>query len=171
MARILSDTLQKNHSAPILSQAGFVTAVMYVFALVLPIYFITNTHNYWVNTAMYFEQPSVKHMNEILVFVQTDEKVYTFASTKSLNNLVDGSSENAAEISPEFQFLNHDSNHDGNIDQLEVKISMNTDGAKVRNVAILQTVVYSLDKLVNANMQVRFVNQFQTPNGVQRLAA
>ena len=67
--------------------------------------------------------------------------------------------------------MNHDSNHDGNIDQLEVKISMNTDGAKVRNVAILQTVVYSLDKLVNANMQVRFVNQFQTPNGVQRLAA
>ena len=52
---------------------------------------------------MYFEQPSVKHMNEILVFVQTDEKVYTFASTKSLNNLVDGSSEDAAEIAPEFQ--------------------------------------------------------------------
>merc|ERR1719263_260256 len=99
-------------------------------------------------------------MNEILVYVQTEDSFYTFASTKSLNQLIDGSNEDASEISPEFQFLNHDSNHDGNIDQIEVKISMNTDGSKVRNIGILQTVVYSLDELVNANMQVRFVNQF-----------
>ena len=51
----------------------------------------------------YFEQPNVRHLNEILVYVHTDTKVYTFASTKSLNDLIDGSSEVATALSPQFQ--------------------------------------------------------------------
>ena len=81
MARILQDSLDKSHHAKLFSTSGFITAVIIVTAFALPLFLVVNTHNYWVNTATYFEQPHITHMNEILVFLQTDEKVYSFAST------------------------------------------------------------------------------------------
>jgi len=57
--------------------ASFIT----LLAFLIPLYIVTKTHNYWVNTALYFEQPKVEHYGEVMVFVQTDSKVYTFAST------------------------------------------------------------------------------------------
>lgn len=43
----------------------------------------------------------------------TDDTVYSFGSTKNLNDLIDGSSEEATQISPQFKILNHDTNSDG----------------------------------------------------------
>ena len=66
--------------------------------------------DYWVDTMAYFEQASVRHLNEILVFIYTDAPddgsdsgVYTFGSTKSLNDLIAGSSEVATARSPQFE--------------------------------------------------------------------
>jgi len=59
--------------------------------------------DYWVDTMTYFEQANVRHLNEILVSIYTDSGVYTFGSTKSLNDLIAGSSEVATARSPQFQ--------------------------------------------------------------------
>jgi len=92
----------------------------------------------------YFEQPSVRHMNELMVFMYTDDGAFTFGSTKNLNDLIVGSSEDASALSPQFTVLNHDVNQDGKADQLEINIKFNTDGSKIRNIAVLQTVVYCI---------------------------
>jgi hypothetical protein len=39
-------------------------------------------------------------MNELMVFMYTDENVYTFGSTKNINDLLIGSSEDASALSP-----------------------------------------------------------------------
>lgn len=171
MAIILRDVLHKNHVAPLFSKAGVVAVTLIVIAFVLPLFIVVQTHNYWVDTMTYFEQPNVRHLNEILVFLQTDSQVYTFASTKSLNDLIDGSSEVATVLAPEFMILNHDENSDGKADQVEVKITMKTDGAAIRNIAILQSVVYSIHGKVEADIKTRFMNAFSTPRGVSKLSA
>ena len=51
----------------------------------------------------YFEQPDVRHMNEIIVWLYTDSKIYSFATTKSLNDYIDGSGEAGEELSPAFK--------------------------------------------------------------------
>jgi hypothetical protein len=69
MSKILTDKLQKNHAAPVFSKSGLVTGTLFIVSLLIPIILVTQTHNFWVETATYFEQPSVKHLNEILVFM------------------------------------------------------------------------------------------------------
>jgi hypothetical protein len=48
----------------------------------------------------FYEQPSISHLNEVLVYMYTDDTVYSFGSTKNLNDLIDGSTEEATKISP-----------------------------------------------------------------------
>ena len=48
----------------------------------------------------YFEQPAVTHLNELMVFMYTDDGVYSFGSTKNLNDLLVGTSEDASSLSP-----------------------------------------------------------------------
>lgn len=61
----------------------------------------------------YYEQPEVTHLNELMVFMYTDDNVYTFGSTKNINDLLMGSTEDASILSPQFTVLNHDLNFDG----------------------------------------------------------
>jgi len=61
-------------------------------------------------------------------------------------------------------------NQDGKADQVEVKVQFNADGSKIRNIAVLQTVVYSLSDQIDANIKVRLMNDFNTPNGLSKLA-
>jgi len=102
MAIILTDDLSLNHSAPLISKSGCTSMVLILFTLLLPLFLVTQTHNYWVETYTYSEQPNIKHMNEIMVFLYTDTDVYTFASTKNLNDLLDSSGEHGNALSPEF---------------------------------------------------------------------
>lgn len=103
MATIVTDQLQKNHCAPILSRTFLVSGTLSFVAFLLPLILVAQTHNFWVNTATYFEQPNVTHLNEIVVFLYTDTNVYTFASTQALNDLLENSSEDASSLSPSFQ--------------------------------------------------------------------
>ena len=72
MALILKDALQKDHHAPLFSKTGMISAFITLLAFLIPLFIVTKTHNYWVNTAIYFEQPNVVHYGEVMVFVQTD---------------------------------------------------------------------------------------------------
>ena len=92
MSTVISDLLHKNHSAPVFSKTGCVSIIVVFITFFLPLFLVLQTHNYWVNTNIYFEQPKVSHTNEIVVFLYTDDGVYTFGSTKSLNGLVSGGS-------------------------------------------------------------------------------
>ena len=55
MAVILTDALDKKHCANVVSKSGLVTLVMLAVSFVLPLFLVVNTHNYWVDTATYFE--------------------------------------------------------------------------------------------------------------------
>ena len=46
-----------------------------------------------MDTLTYYEQPNIRHLNEIMVYMYTDDGVFSFGSTKNLNDLVDGSFE------------------------------------------------------------------------------
>ena len=53
---------------------------------------------------------------------------------------------------------------------MEIKIQFNADGSKIRNIAVLQTVIYSISDEIEADIKVRMMNDFDTPNGVSKLA-
>lgn len=105
------------------------------------------------------------------MFLYSDDGVYTFGSTKALNDLVSGDSQfqNSKVLSPQFQILNLDENNDGKTDQIEVRVQMVADGSKIRNVAVLQTVVYSIEDSISADIKSRFINTFSTPGGMTAL--
>merc|ERR1740115_255832 len=81
---VLSDYLHKSHSAPVFSITGLVSISIILVTIFLPLLLVVMTHNYWIDTMKYFEQPSVKHLNELMVFMYTDDGVYSFGSTKNL---------------------------------------------------------------------------------------
>ena len=95
MAIILTDILDKKHSGPIFSKTGLITVVIIFVTFALPLFLVVNTHNYWVNTRTYLEQPDIMHMNEIMVQMCTDLNCYSFASTKNLNDIFYGTTESA----------------------------------------------------------------------------
>jgi hypothetical protein len=97
--------------------------------------------------------------------------VFSFGSTKALNDLFDGTSEEASQISPQFTILDKDTNSDGITDLLEVHFTVNTDGSKIRNIAIIQSVVYSIDNKISADIKSMLVNSFTTNNGLSKLVA
>ena len=99
---ILTDNLHKTHSAPIFSRTGIASLIVIFSVFFLPLLLVRMTHNYWIDTQIYFEQPNIKHLNEVLVFVNTDDAVYSFGSTKNLNDLIDGSREEATRLAPQF---------------------------------------------------------------------
>ena len=97
---VLSDYLHKSHSAPIFSISGLVSISVILVTIFIPLLLVVMTHSkyqsfmnwskyiidYWIDTMKYFEQPSVKHLNELMVFMYTDDGVYSFGSTKNLND-------------------------------------------------------------------------------------
>ena len=49
--------------------------------------------DYFEWTSSYYEQPSIMHLNEFLIYLQTDTQVYGIGSTKGLNDFMSGTSE------------------------------------------------------------------------------
>jgi hypothetical protein len=64
-----------------------------------------------------------------------------------------------------------DNDGDGKNDYINVKISLNVDGSKIRNIAFIQSAAYSINQKVSADLQVTFTSQFATPNGLSKLTA
>ena len=58
--------------ALVFSKTGFVSIITFLIIFGVPLFVTFMTNNYWVNTSSYIEQPKVTHLNEILVYVQTD---------------------------------------------------------------------------------------------------
>lgn len=48
---------------------------------------------------------------------------------------------------------------------------MATDGSKVRSIAIVQSIVYSIQNKISADIKTKFVNIFDTPYGISKLRA
>ena len=67
--------------------------------------------------------------------------------------------------------MNQDTNKDGIADQIELKFTVNTDGSKIRNIAIIQSIVYSIDSKISADIKSFLVNSFTTTNGLSKLVA
>ena len=67
--------------------------------------------------------------------------------------------------------MNQDTNKDGIADQIELKFTVNTDGSKIRNIAIIQSIVYSIDTKISADIKSFLVNSFSTTNGLSKLVA
>ena len=53
---------------------------------------------------------------------------------------------------------------------MEVKIAVNLPAASIRNVAIMQTMVYSIKDRIHADIKTRLFNQFAMPGGFKRLS-
>jgi len=54
--------------------------------------------------------------------------------------------------------MNHDNDQDQKVDSLRVSIGINTKAKDIRNIAILQSVVYSIDSKISADIRTRFFN-------------
>jgi hypothetical protein len=66
-----------------------------------------------------------------------------------MNPKIDGTN-----IAPSISIRNTDSNEDGKIDQINLKIMANIDPAKLRSVAILQQFSYEISSQVLADIKL-----------------
>jgi hypothetical protein len=46
---------------------------------------------------------------------------------------------------------------------------MATDGSQVRSIAIVQSLIYSIQDKISADIKTKFINTFETPNGISKL--
>jgi uncharacterized membrane protein len=124
MVVILTDNLNKDHIAPSFSKVAIVSLTLILVALFLPVFLVVQTHNFWVSTDIYYEQASVKHLNDIVVYFLTDTGVYSVASTKALNDNYHSTPQDSSHLSPEIVISHFDINNDGMAEHLEVKVSV-----------------------------------------------
>lgn len=47
---------------------------------------------------------------------------------------------------------------------------MATDGSQVRSIAVVQSLIYSIQNKISADIKTKFVNIFETPNGISKLS-
>lgn len=47
---------------------------------------------------------------------------------------------------------------------------MATDGSKVRSVAVVQSLIYSIQDKISADIRTKFISTFETPNGISKLS-
>ena len=47
---------------------------------------------------------------------------------------------------------------------------MATDGSQVRSIAVVQSLIYSIQNKISADSKTKFVNIFETPNGISKLS-
>lgn len=90
---------------------------------------------------MTYEQPHVRHLNEVFVALYTAEQTYTFGSTEDLNRLLGTKSSQT----PTIEISAKDSNRDGKDE--EITLSINVAGIEpkdVKQVLVLQSVSFHL---------------------------
>jgi len=44
--------------------------------------------DFWMTETTYTEQPNVRHLNEMLVLLYTENQTYTFGTTENLNEML-----------------------------------------------------------------------------------
>lgn len=57
------------------------------------------------------------------------------------------------------------------MDTIDVRIKFHAKPEEVKSVAIMQSLVYSIQDKINADLKTRIFNQFKTPNGFSKLRA
>lgn len=89
----------------------------------------------------FFEQPTISHLNELLVMLYTDDATHSFGTTSDLNQLVDSHKHKAGVISIEKV----DTNGDKKAEQILVSISFNNiDPAAIKSIVIVQSLSYAI---------------------------
>lgn len=88
MAYFISENLERQFIGNKCSLAFYFCVVLYVIGILLPFFLAFSTNNFWLNTKVYYEQPTVNFRNEIIVFVNTDSGTKAYSSIKSINELI-----------------------------------------------------------------------------------
>lgn len=97
--------------------------------------------DFWVLETFYYEQPSINHLNELLVILYTEKATHSFGTTADLNFLVDSHQHKAGVISVQ----NKDVNGDSKADQIEVKLSFNDiEPSAIKSIVIIQSLSYAI---------------------------
>ena len=108
MALLYKDELQRSHFAPLFSKTSCIYFILVIICIVLPFLLVLRTHSkfdyyfksfltlitcldFWVMDTFHYEQPSVTHLNEMVVIVYTDQETYHAGTTNELNKLLSNS--------------------------------------------------------------------------------
>ena len=122
--------------------------------------------DFWVVDTFNYEQPSVTHLNEMVVVVYTDSQTFHAGTTNELNNLLS----NDKGIAGNIDIQTVDSNNDGRAEEINVNIGLSGVSPKdVKSVVILQSLNYGIEEVLSAKMKLPILSIFQTPNGFAKL--
>ena len=122
--------------------------------------------DFWVADTFIYEQPSVTHLNEMVVVVYTDTETYHAGTTNELNNLLS----NDKGVAGNIDIQTFDSNNDGKAEEITVHIGLSgVSPQDVKSVIVLQSLNYGVEEVLSAKMKLPIFSIFQTPNGFAKL--
>lgn len=88
MAYLVSQNLERQFIGDRCSLAFCFCIIIYAIGILAPFFLAFSTHNFWLDTETYYEQPSVSFRNEIIIFVSTDSGTKAYSSIKGINDLI-----------------------------------------------------------------------------------
>ena len=91
--------------------------------------------------SFHYEQPEVKHLNELIVLLQTDIATIQVGTTRELNNMLSGQYGRAGSIDIEHV----DTNRDGKPESIDINLDIQgVDPTSIKSVVIVQSVSYGI---------------------------
>ncbi|CDW84907.1 transmembrane protein 231 [Stylonychia lemnae] len=122
---------------------------------------LQRTIDMWKKENTYFEQPDVVFTNKLLLEV-LDQNGHSkmFSTLKSINQL----STNEIGV-PLIKYSKFDSNKNGLIDSMNIRIEFRSNPQEIRNIKLLSSFDYSLSKLLKVEMIGLAYLDIDTPNG------
>ena len=124
MVVLYSDSVKKAKGLDKYSKLQKATNFILLCIIVLPLILIVRTHSkwakfwpssdFWITESYYYEQPSISHLNELLVILYTEQATHSFGTTADLNYLVDSHQNKVGVVS----IQNKDTNADGKAEQV-----------------------------------------------------
>mmetsp|Transcript_6810 Transcript_6810/g.11477 ORF Transcript_6810/g.11477 Transcript_6810/m.11477 type:complete len:102 (-) Transcript_6810:481-786(-) len=90
-------------------------------------------------------------------------------STKGLNEQYLETELDSSSLSPQFSFLNSNTVGDEKNDHLQLSINFQANGAQIRSISIIQSIIFSINYRIEADFKLTLINNIQTPAGFSEL--
>jgi hypothetical protein len=86
MAVLFTDSFKRSFNVFPLSRSAIIFYFFMALAFIMPIVLVVKTHNFWVKSSTYTEQPDVAHLQEMLVLLHTTEGVKTISMSENFKS-------------------------------------------------------------------------------------
>jgi hypothetical protein len=164
---LYTSNFEKLYKAKTISCLSLFYCFTLLVAIIAPFGIVYSAGNLWTKQSSYLEQAMVSFTNKLLIaVVDSNGQTRTYSTVKEIN---DASESNLA--GPYISLRHIDTDYDGTADSLSIVVKFKGDPKEVRNVQVIGSFDYSLDKLLEMEMVGLMYLDIDTPTGASAIIA